>query len=84
MYCFFFSKELSFLKSLSVIFVNFDSYKINDLTANKHPQKNKSLILTFSKSFRLFLGLFMLKLGGQKLKTYGDPCQKQKKRTGHK
>ena len=64
--------------------MNFDSCKINDLTANKHPQKNKSLILTFSKSFRLFLGLFMLKLGGQKLKTYEDPCQKQKKRTGHK
>ena len=32
----------------------------------------------------LFLGLFMLKLGGQKLKTYEDPCQKQKKKTGHK
>ena len=37
--------------------------KLNDFIPKKHYQKNKSLILTFSKSFKGFSEDFMLKFG---------------------
>lgn len=42
--------------------MDFDCYKISNLNPKKHTQKNKTLILTFSKPFQWVTEDFMLKM----------------------
>ena len=55
------SLQLQIFRMIHILL--FIGYKVNDFIPKKHYQKNKSLILTFSKSFKGFSEDFMLKFG---------------------